>query len=354
MKKCFVLMPFSGKVNSYYKSIYKKTIEKIGYASLRADELFGPKPIISDIIEGIAESDIVLADLTNKNPNVNYELGIAHSFGKPTILVAQSLEDISFDYQHIRIGFYDTRDPDWQDRLADYITKSIKRIEENPKGYSLFRELIKNGEEDFQSNERLIDFLFEQYKRQEGRIDYEYDFHIDEFGNGKLETIFHVKAESDFSLLRFKIFNMLPGKIKILEVKEVETNRALDHFVYEEGHDYKGIYILLKTKLKGYSFGVKLVVYAENYMGDLLTKFRSFSHHTNNYNSSIKHNDKKAVYHFPVNEKFDNLTCEVTSKLSNGEELITKLKQIRKQDEIIFEFVNSRDSLPEFILDFGC
>jgi nucleoside 2-deoxyribosyltransferase len=63
--------------------------------------------IIRDITKSIYDAQIIIADLTGRNPNVMYELGLAHAANKPVIMLVQSEEDIPFDVRHIRYLKYD-------------------------------------------------------------------------------------------------------------------------------------------------------------------------------------------------------------------------------------------------------
>lgn len=62
--------------------------------------------IMADIIELICTSSVIVCDLTNKNPNVFYEAGIAHTLGKEVILITQSQDDVPFDLRSIRYIHY--------------------------------------------------------------------------------------------------------------------------------------------------------------------------------------------------------------------------------------------------------
>jgi hypothetical protein len=86
-KLCFVLMPFGDPFDGYYEQIIKPTVESAGLHALRADEVYGTTAIIRDIWESIWRARIVIADVTGKNPNVNYELGLSHALAVPTILI---------------------------------------------------------------------------------------------------------------------------------------------------------------------------------------------------------------------------------------------------------------------------
>lgn len=108
-RKVFMLMPFAfDDLNEFYEDHIKPSVEKIDMNCLRADDIFNNKSIIEDIWRNINEAQIVIADLTNRNPNVFYEVGIAHTLGKHVILISQKEEDIPFDLRHVRTIFYST------------------------------------------------------------------------------------------------------------------------------------------------------------------------------------------------------------------------------------------------------
>lgn len=96
-----VMMPFSSGFNAVYESL-KAGIEAAGMRCLRADDIWERDHILDDVLSLIWRSRVVIADLSGKNPNVFYEAGIAHTLGRDTILVAQSLDDVPFDLRSIR------------------------------------------------------------------------------------------------------------------------------------------------------------------------------------------------------------------------------------------------------------
>ena len=63
--------------------------------------------MLEDIIEGLVESEVIVAEITPANPNVFYELGYAHALGKPTILLAERGRELPFDIRGYRCIFYD-------------------------------------------------------------------------------------------------------------------------------------------------------------------------------------------------------------------------------------------------------
>ncbi len=126
-KNCFVLMPFSGDFDDIYSDHIKSIVEYFGLECNRADEIYSIKPIIDDIINSIEESDIIIADLTKRNPNVFYELGIAHAIEKPVILISQSTEDIPFDVKHRRCILYRFV-PKGMKKFEDKLKKTLENV----------------------------------------------------------------------------------------------------------------------------------------------------------------------------------------------------------------------------------
>ena len=131
-KNCFTIMPFGGWFDDYYEEIYKPAIEESGLISNRADDLSRSSTIINDIWDFTKSATIVLADLTEKNPNVFYELGLAHALAKPAILVANSMDDVPFDLRALRIVIFDKNKSNWGKILKKKIVKSINEILESP------------------------------------------------------------------------------------------------------------------------------------------------------------------------------------------------------------------------------
>ena len=78
---CFVIMPFDPKMDEVYSEI-RNICKEFNLTAIRADEIYDVKPIMISIMRKIGEADIVIADLTGRNPNVFYELGISHRIWK--------------------------------------------------------------------------------------------------------------------------------------------------------------------------------------------------------------------------------------------------------------------------------
>lgn len=77
-----------------------------GWRCQRADDIWESDAIIQDIVALIARSRAVICDLSNRNPNVFYETGIAHTLGRNVILLARQESDVPFDLRHLRYVQY--------------------------------------------------------------------------------------------------------------------------------------------------------------------------------------------------------------------------------------------------------
>jgi hypothetical protein len=95
-----VMMPFAG-FDMTYEAIQEAAAE-VGMKCERADTIWNNAAIMQDIVDLIDGSSVVICDCTNRNPNVFYELGIAHSIGKEVILITQNASDVPFDLAHLR------------------------------------------------------------------------------------------------------------------------------------------------------------------------------------------------------------------------------------------------------------
>ncbi len=130
---CFVVMPFGQPIGGYFHHIYEPAIKKAGLRPVRADaDIFGTGKIIDQIWSGINAAKVLVAELTTRNPNVFYELGLAHALDKPVVLISSNGEDVPFDLKHIRVIYYDVNDPFWGSKLIDKVAENIVSAIKNP------------------------------------------------------------------------------------------------------------------------------------------------------------------------------------------------------------------------------
>jgi hypothetical protein len=121
-----VMMPFSPGYKGTYDAI-KRTTDHLGLECLRADDIWENSTFIQDIFELIYCAKIVIVDFSERNPNVMYETGIAHTLGKIVIPITQSISDIPSDLGHHRAYKYLPNDEGYRN-LSNELYKRIKTI----------------------------------------------------------------------------------------------------------------------------------------------------------------------------------------------------------------------------------
>lgn len=169
----FVLMPFDPKFNDIYKFGIKGGAQDAGAYAERIDEQIFIEGMLDRIFNQIAKADVIVADMTGRNPNVFYEVGYAHALNKIVILLTQDADDIPFDLKHRQHIVYSGSIEKLKDELAEKlkwaITESKLRQDNIPEtdymefiieGYRLFPSpigvngpTIKNRQ--FEKNEFL-------------------------------------------------------------------------------------------------------------------------------------------------------------------------------------------------------
>ncbi len=129
---CFVMMPFGNWFDRYYKEVYFPAIKDAGFEPVRADDLFHTGSVMEQIWDQIQKAKVLLAELTGKNANVFYELGLAHALAKPVVFVTGSIDDVPFDLRHLRVITYDVREPEWSSKLRKSLTTYLKNTRLDP------------------------------------------------------------------------------------------------------------------------------------------------------------------------------------------------------------------------------
>lgn len=138
-RTCFVIMPFSTTESCseddwtlLFEALFKPTIEgaDLDFECRRSVATRGN--IVASILQELKESYVVLADLTDHNANVFYELGVRHSLKDRTILIAQKEEDIPFDLRAYAYHIYNWRTEDGKEAFTTRITELLSEIDSNP------------------------------------------------------------------------------------------------------------------------------------------------------------------------------------------------------------------------------
>lgn len=126
-RSCFILMPFRSPFNEIYTDHIFPALGRLRVSARRADDIFSARPVILDIWDGISSAAFLVAELTGRNPNVFYELGIAHTLGKPVILLAQTAEDLPFDIRGVRAIIYEYT-PRGCRRLEELLVATVREV----------------------------------------------------------------------------------------------------------------------------------------------------------------------------------------------------------------------------------
>ena len=96
-----------GHFKRVYEHIIKPAVLKAGFTPVRADDILNTNYIAIDVIKHIIKSDMALCDLSSRNPNVFYELGIRQAFNLPVTLMKDTRTSRAFDIQGFRDIEYD-------------------------------------------------------------------------------------------------------------------------------------------------------------------------------------------------------------------------------------------------------
>lgn len=120
----FLITPLNNNFSNQ-SAIIKNACMEVGIACKTADEKFINGPILSFIVESILSARIVIALIDGRNPNVYYELGLAHAFGKIVVMVSSGAEKVSFDIGSQRIVMVDWNSPNTKRIIGKAITDAL-------------------------------------------------------------------------------------------------------------------------------------------------------------------------------------------------------------------------------------
>ncbi len=123
----FVMMPFKAELKRIYDDDIKPAAQSLNLTINRGDDFFTKHTIMTDVWSAICHCRLIIADCTGKNANVFYELGLAHTVGKPVLLIAQSKDDIPFDVQGHRHIIYDDTSEGLA-KLTDELKTAITKV----------------------------------------------------------------------------------------------------------------------------------------------------------------------------------------------------------------------------------
>lgn len=112
-EECFVIMPIAdlegysdGHFGHVYDNIIKPACYEAGYKAVRADDVKETNLIHLDILRKLIEAPMAVCDLSARNPNVLFELGIRQAFDKPVVLIQETGTPKIFDIAPLRYTEY--------------------------------------------------------------------------------------------------------------------------------------------------------------------------------------------------------------------------------------------------------
>lgn len=129
----FIIMPFSKDYDDIYNLGIKETAKENGVNAFRLDEQLFNEGMLERIYKEIQEADFIIADLSDKNANVFYELGFAHALEKLCILITNEVDNIPFDLKHKRHIVYGTSIKYLKSELSTNIKWAVTELENRKK-----------------------------------------------------------------------------------------------------------------------------------------------------------------------------------------------------------------------------
>lgn len=137
-KICYVIMPFSktktcteDEWTDIFEAVIKPAVEGagLGYGCLRSEATTGN--IIKKVVNSLYQANVVIADLTDRNPNVFYELGVRHTLKHRTIMIAQRRKDIPSDLHGYASHVYKWKTTIQKGELTKKLRRLLEHIEED-------------------------------------------------------------------------------------------------------------------------------------------------------------------------------------------------------------------------------
>lgn len=225
-KFVFVLMPFDKTFDDIYAFGIKQTCKHLDAYCERVDEQIFSERILDRIYNQISKADIIIADMSNRNANVFYEVGYAHGIGKNVILLTSNADDIPFDLKHFPHIVYDGQIKTLSSQLStklEWFLNEDNSSEINDIDFNL--EFSINGQK---ITEGVVINLTNDLKGQEYYT--EFDLKIDIYNSSS--KIYKSKFK-----IGLEVFNSFSNYIKNLESIKPSQEKVL--FVSE---DFSNIY----------------------------------------------------------------------------------------------------------------
>jgi hypothetical protein len=199
----FVVMPFDSAFDDIYEIAIKEACDYAGAYCERLDDQIFEERMLDRIYNQIAKADILIADMSNRNPNVFYEVGYAHALGKRVILLTNNAEDIPFDLnQHFHIVYNGSIS-----NLRTNLGQRLKWYIENP-SYSKVDQLSD------------LEFYLDGKPIFEGlEIELEYDSMSEKIGSMGGKIRIPISQSYDFVFLQFSVHNSIQHNMNTVQFR---------------------------------------------------------------------------------------------------------------------------------------
>jgi hypothetical protein len=178
---CFVVAPIGSegsatrkRSNQVLRHVIDPVIAELGYApALRSDNMADSGLITRQVIDQVMNADLVVADLTDSNPNVFYELALRHAFRKPfvQIIVGTSMPPLPFDVADQRTIFFDHTDLDSVERakaaLHEHVEATMQpdAVVESPVSFTVDLSALRSSPEPAERGQADIMEMIEDLRR---------------------------------------------------------------------------------------------------------------------------------------------------------------------------------------------
>ena len=269
----FTIMPFSDAHMRVYRTLIKPTVEGCGLTSSIVADFPTSDIIIKDIINGILGAQFVIADVTGRNANVAYELGIADSFRKRVIIITQNEHHVPFDYKHRRYFKYRIGSKRSRKGLCDCLSQALMNTAKSQS--DIWATPISN-QLFFKYDSDPLDILSTVLYRT--HLDNKYTSSInavtrvDESGNGVREEMIELTSHSTISHILYDVFIDKPGLINLEKAVEIVgvKQKPLKWAVYLTSTTRLSAFIIFRNVLRaGDKIKLLTKVSAQNYFSDL-------------------------------------------------------------------------------------
>lgn len=207
-KKVFVIMPFQDQFFEVYETLKMQFNEHFDFSN--ANDEGNPQNILKDVVQPIYDADIVIADLTGLNPNVMYELGLAHSFNKKTIVITQDdLNTLPFDLKQYRAKDYSIHFKKFAE-LVEFLKRMLEGAVDGSVSFS-------NPVKDFLADEQIDDV---DWFREKTNIHLESDD-----DKGFLDFLADIESDSEKLV---KSINEIGDDIQAMSSGIIKSNKEIE------------------------------------------------------------------------------------------------------------------------------